>query len=80
MIVYDEFSKSVFWRLEIMTKLLTVSDGITRAAIIKTVNSEHTRFLCCSIKYLIPIELSINIKEVNSGEQSQEIVPMETND
>ena len=79
MIVYDEFSKRVLWRLGIVTELLTGSDGITRAAIVKTVNSERTRFLRRSIKHLIPIELSINIVEVNSGEHSQETVPSETN-
>ena len=79
-IVYDKFSKCVFWRLGIVTELLTGSDGITRAAIVKIENSEHTRFLRRSIKHLIPIELSVNIEEVNSGEQSQEIVSLETND
>ena len=63
-----------------MTELLTGSDGITRAAIVKTVNSEHTRFLRRSIKHLILIELSVNIEEVNSGEQSQDIVSLEAND
>ena len=80
MIEYDEFSKHVFWRLGIATKLLTGSDGITRAAILKTVNSEHTRFLHHSIKHVILIELSVNIEEMNSGEHSQETVPLETND
>ena len=68
MIVYDEFWKFVFWRLGIVTKLLTGSDGITRTAIVKTINSEHTRFLRHSIKHLIPIELSVNNEVVNSGE------------
>ena len=54
-----------------MTELLIGSDGITRAAIVRTVNSEHTRFLRCSIKRLILIEFSVNIEEVNSGEHSQ---------
>ena len=51
-------------------------DGITRATIVKNVNSEHTRFLYRSIKHLIPIELSVNIEEVNSGEWSQEVIPI----
>ena len=38
-------SRHLFWRLGIVTKLLTESDGIPRAAIVNTVNSEHTRFL-----------------------------------
>lgn len=63
-----------------MTELLTGSDGITRAAIVKTVNSEHSRFLRRSIRHLIPIELSVNIEEVNSGEHSQETITSETND
>ena len=75
-IVYDEFSRHVFWRLGIVTKLLTGSDGITRAAIVKTVNSDHTRLLRRSIKHLIPIELSVNIQDVNSEEDSHELVPV----
>ena len=61
-IVYDEFLKRVFWRLGKVTELLTGSDGITRAAIVKTVNSECTRFLHRSIKHLIPIDLSLTLK------------------
>ena len=57
-----------------MTELFTGSDGITRAAIVKTVNSEHTRFHCRNIKHLILIELSVKNEEVNSGEHSQEII------
>ena len=75
-IVYDEFSRCVFWRLGIVTELLTGSDGITRAAIVKTVNSDHTRLLRRSIKHLIPIELSVNILDVNSEEDSHELVPV----
>ena len=73
-IVYDEFSRRVFWRLGMVTKLLTGSDGITGAAIVKTVNSDHTRLLCRSIKHLIPIELTVNIQDVNSEEDSHELV------
>ena len=35
MTVYSEFSKHVFWRLGLVTELLTGSDGITRAAIVR---------------------------------------------
>ena len=76
MVVYDEFSRRVFWRLGIVTELLTGSDDISRAAIVKTVNSDHTRFLHRSIKHLIPIELSDNIQDVNSEEDSHELVPV----
>ena len=67
--------KASIWRLGIVTKLLTGSDGIPRAAIVKTVNSEHTRFLHRSTNHLILIELNDKIEEVNLGEQSQRNCP-----
>lgn len=79
-IVSDEFPKRVFWRLGIVTELFTGSDGITRAAIIKTINSDHTRFLCHSIKHLISIELNVNIKDANSEGDTQKLILMEVND
>ena len=59
-----------------MTELLTGSDGITIAAIVKTANSDHTKFFRCSIKHLIPIELSINIEESNSHNKSDNVDPL----
>ena len=64
-IVYNEFSKRVFWRLGIVTKQLTGSDGIPRAVIVKTVNSG---FLHRSIKHLMSLELNVKIEVVKSGE------------
>ena len=45
-----------------MTELFTGSDGITRAAIVKTVNSEHTRFHCRNIKHLILMSSVLKMK------------------
>jgi len=75
-IIYDEFSRCMFWRLGIVTELLTGSDGITRAAIVKTVNSDRTKFFHRSIMHLIPIELSINIEESNSHNKSDNVDPL----
>ena len=59
-----------------MTELLTGSDGITRAAIVKTANSDRTKFFRRSIKHLIPIELSVNIEESNSHNKSDNVDPL----
>jgi len=54
-VLYDELTKRAFWELGIVTELLTGRDGLTRAAIVKTVNCDKTSYLCRSIKHLIPI-------------------------
>ena len=79
-IIYDEFSRRMFWRLRIVTELLTGNDGITRAAIVKTANSDHTRFFRCSIKHLIPIELNINIEELDSNNELDYADPVKANE
>ena len=44
-LLYDEFTKHVFWRLRIVTELLTGQDGLTRAAVVKTVNCDKISYL-----------------------------------
>ena len=67
-ILRDELTKRVFWRLGVVTELLTGRDGLTRAAIVKTVNSERTQLLRRSVKHLIPVELkSSEASEEGSG-------------
>ena len=67
-ILRDELTKWVFRRLGIVTELLTGKDGLTRAAIVKTVNSERTQLLRRSVKHLIPVELkSSEASEEGSG-------------
>ena len=67
-ILRDKLTKRVFWRLGIATELLTGKDGLTRAAIVKTVNSERTQLLRRSVKHLIPVELkSSEASEEGSG-------------
>ena len=56
-ILRNGLTKRVFWRLGIVTEFLMGKDGVTRAAIVKTVNSERTQLLRRSIKHLIPVEL-----------------------
>ena len=67
MVLYDELTKRAFWKLGIVTELLTGQDGLTRAAIVKTVNCDKTSYLRRSIKHLIPIELSMTTTESNEG-------------
>ena len=69
-ILRDELTKRAFWRLGIVTELLTGVDDTTRAAIVKTVNSDRTQFLRRSIKHLIPVELNTNLDAVNDSSVS----------
>ena len=61
-IVCVELTKQAFWRLGIVTELLTGMENVTRATIAKTVNSERTQILHHSIKHLVPVELKTNIE------------------
>ena len=63
-----------------MTELLTGKDGITRAAIVKTANSDRPKFFRHSIKHLIPIELNINIEEFNSHNVIDNTDPVEADE
>ena len=74
-ILRDEMTKCAFWRLGIVTELLTGRDDLARATIVKTVNSERTQLLRRSIKHLIPVELNINVE--TSDDSS---VPVTNND
>jgi len=58
-VLHNELTKHVFWKLGIVTELLTGRDGLTRAAIVKMVNCDKTSCLWRSIKHLIP---SVNIE------------------
>ncbi|XP_065902557.1 uncharacterized protein [Dysidea avara] len=69
-ILRDELTKRALWRLGIVTELLTGVDDTTRAAIVKTVNSDRTQFLRRSIKHLIPVELNTNLDAVNDSSVS----------
>jgi len=57
-ILREELTKRAFWRLGVVTELITGNDNITRAVIVKTVNSDRTR----SIKHIIPVELNTIIE------------------
>jgi len=57
-ILRDELTKRAFWRLGIVTELITGNDNITRAVIVKIVNSDRTQFLRQSIKYIIPVDIT----------------------
>ena len=66
----------MFWRLGVVNELSTGKDGITRAAIVKTVNSDRPKFFRRGIKHLIQIELNMNIKEFNSHNEIDNTDPV----
>ena len=75
-ILHDELTKHPFWRLGIVTELLTGMDNVIRAAIVKTVNLERTQLRCRSIKHLIPVELKANTETSdNSATATNEMHP-----
>jgi len=57
----------MFWRLGNVTAFLSGKDGVTRTAVIKTVNCDKVSYLRRSIKHLI---LSVKIEETQDGEST----------
>jgi len=57
-ILKDDTTKRVFWKLAVIGELLTGKDGQARAAVVKVINSDgrQTR-LRHSLKHLIPLEV-----------------------
>ena len=57
-ILKNDLTKRLFWRLAIVQELLTGNDGKVRAAVIKTTDgNSNSRSLRRSIQHLIPIEV-----------------------
>ena len=57
-ILKDDTTKRVFWKLAVIEELMTGKDGQVRAAIVKVVNSEGRQArLRRSLKHLIPLEV-----------------------
>ena len=57
-ILKNDSTKRLFWRLAIIQELLTGSDGKVRAAVIKIIDDQNkSRSLRRSIQHLIPIEV-----------------------
>ena len=54
-ILKDDLTKRMFWKLGIVKELITGRDGQTRAALIKVPN--YAKLLRRSITHLIPVEL-----------------------
>ena len=56
-ILKNDSTKRLFWRLAVIQELLTGSDGRVRAAVIKIIDDQNrSRSLRRSIQHLIPIE------------------------
>lgn len=57
-ILKDDTTKRMYWKLALIENLVEGRDGQIRAALVKTVNSDgkYTK-LCRSLKHLIPIEI-----------------------
>ena len=70
----------MFWRLGIVTELFTGQDGMTRAAVIKTVNCDKISYLRRSIKHLILIELNAEIEETQEDDESTTTEPQTEQD
>jgi len=43
-VLHDEFTKCVFWRLGIVTELLIGQDGVTRAIVVKIMNCDNVSY------------------------------------
>ena len=57
MILKNDSTKRLFWKIAIVQELLTENDGKVRAAIIKTTNEQNkSQLLRRSTQHLIPIE------------------------
>ena len=69
-ILRNESTKRMFWKLAIVEELLTGSDGQVRAAVVKVANSSKRPLLLrCSVKHLIPLEVRAScVEEENERE------------
>jgi len=73
-ILKNDSSKRLFWKLAIVKELLTGNDGRVRAAVIKVTDDQNkTRLLRRSTQHLIPIE----VKETESLRSSQPVEEVE---
>jgi len=65
-ILKDDTTKRMFWKLAIIEELLTGKDGQVRVAIVKVVNHEGKQSrLRRSLKHLIPLEVRNEMKVTN---------------
>ena len=63
MIMKDDLTKRLFWKMVIVEELLPGKDGQVRAALVRVSSSgNHPAILRRSVRHLIPLEVS---KETN---------------
>ena len=73
-VLKDDSSKRIFWRLAIVNELLKGNDNLVRAAIVKLVDSRGShKLLRRSIRHLYPIE--VNNNQVSTLPNQDDILP-----
>ena len=76
----DDSTKRIFWKLAIVEELLEGSDGQVCAAVVKVVNlAHHSQLFWRSVKHLYPLEVStaVEITSDESGVESGELLHSE---
>ena len=72
-ILKNDSTNRMFWKLAKVERLLTGKDGIVRAALIKVSNSDRNpRLLKRSVKHLYPLEVKSNESgQIDGAEESE---------
>ena len=75
-IVRNDQTKRVFWKLAKVEQLLRGEDGIPRAAVVRVLreNANHSQLLRRSIQHLIPIEVRHECESDDTKNSEQELV------
>ena len=75
-IVRNDQTKRVFWKLAKVEQLLRGEDGIPRAAVVRVLreNANHSQLLRRSIQHLIPIEVRHECESDDTKNSEQESV------
>ena len=75
-IVRNDQTKRVFWKLAKVEQLLRGEDGIPRAAVVRVLreNANHSQLLRRSIQHLIPIEVKHECERDDTKKSEQESV------
>lgn len=80
-IVKNDSSKRIFWKLAVVEDLLRGEDGNVRAAIIRVANSKgKPKKLRSSVKHLYPVEVQANLEDtVQQQQQTNETISNKDN-
>ena len=81
-ILRNESTPRMFWKLALVKELLPGRDGIVRAAQVKVVNAERNpRIFTRSVKHLVLLELNASSQAEVPVESEQEVyIPPAVND